>query len=121
MKDFTGAKRSFIHYAEAWYAQPEQVLIKYHGYSDRVTILLNTEQNSAEMTMRWLSHGPRLEVFSDAWAALVQQMTDVITLLGSLSSDVTPERFCKLLTVMGFVDETPRTDPDEEVAPGDPD
>lgn len=106
--------RGFYHLSRAWYGKANLRVTA--DMIDEVMFGLYPEGGgtTGEMAMRWTHVGgkstPRLEVFSDAWAALAE-FQDVITELAKFDSkDPSPEMFCGMLVNLGFKDRTPTRD-----------
>lgn len=105
-------ERSYIVLSQAWYAAANPME---PGVVEEITFGLNFEGGgtAGEMQMRWIDLGnsiaPRLECFSDAFAALAS-FKDLIDALAD-KAGITPQGFCGLLAAHGFKDATPRVRP----------
>ena len=104
----TRMERHFVWHGQAWYHNAVPLAF---GEIDEVSF----SQNGSEMLVGWSTlmgmSVPCLHVFDDSWDALAD-MPDVLAAMAEHDKDnITPEEFCELLKLLGFVDETPRENP----------
>jgi hypothetical protein len=100
----------FIHVSKAWYAAS---VLTNRDFRDEVHIAAYDAEKAlvGEFAFRWYQlsrkDGIRLEAFNDSWRALAgcPELLTELTRLNNLQ--VSPERFCEILTSMGFVNMTP--------------
>ncbi len=115
-----GSRRFYIASQSWWFRGRENFE---RGVADEIVFGLYAEGDDGtfgEMVMRWYHldhhHGavptPRLEVFSDAWAALASLGDLLQALVARQGAPLSPLEFSSILVAHGFVDHTPRTDPD---------
>lgn len=121
---FEGLRRGFYIHSEAWYSKspnaPNMIgraqeeiwfgfLVPEPASDDGLSM-------SGEIFVRFYElHGtrltPKLEVFSDSWAALIA-MPDILEWLGEMDDiGFTPQELAEKLLSMGFVDRTTRENP----------
>ncbi|TLM98026.1 hypothetical protein FDZ73_24105 [bacterium] len=108
-KNHEGDYKAFIQHSRAYYSK---VIPETKKWSDEVTFGLYSPKGgtSGEMAMRWYRLGDKdcakLEVFEDAFHAL-GQLKDLVDALAEVDSKlIQPDEFCKLLTALGFIDQT---------------
>lgn len=121
MKDFTDCRRTFYHVGAAYYAR---TALEGADYTDEVMVSMaaNGGGTRGEFAMRWYvvsgKPTPRLESFSDSWAALTQfgdllaalaELDDPVAFGRSRAGNLTPAQFVELLKRLGIEDRTPYT------------
>lgn len=120
-------KREYIVFSKTWYVKtaPREEFV------DEVTFGLFASDGGTygEAKMRWYDLGgsqepaAHLEVFQDAWKALMS-FDDLLDKLGSLDDkNMTRDEFVALLEECGFTDRTPTKSPyakEEEEAAASP-
>lgn len=125
-KSFDGAIKSYIHQSKAyWWSDVKLPWSDTRSqfpdnYVDEVTVgfyYIPADGTPGEFNFRWYKLGNemaiRLESFSDSWQALFK-MTELHAIMISLDgqdTDPSPEEFCMMLKLAGFVDKTPYQSP----------
>lgn len=117
-KDFSECHKSYVRLSEAWYYRRE---LRSPDVTDEVSFGYRHSEGGTlgEMAIQWtcLDGGKPalcLITYNDAWAALAT-FKDVIDAMAEVDSErITPRQFCAILDQCGFIDETPRKDPDKQ-------
>jgi hypothetical protein len=134
---YAGCKRTFYHYAEAYYSKS---LGTADDRLDEVGFSIGADEGgtAGEFCIRWfMLSGKRvaiLEVFDEAWGALAlypdlmaklaaltdQKLVKRIDARGNWSGDfasITPEDVCEIALECGLIDATKRIDPYAKAPP----
>lgn len=114
MKDrHEGCERGFTIFSESWYSKTPQP----DGVVDEIMIGMYHPEGgtTGEFGVRWTMLGreltPRLEVFNDAWNALLR-FDDLLHWMASVDDKhVTPQAFAEALRGLGIKDLTRRVNP----------
>jgi len=113
MKDFTGCVRGFHHLSAAWYASSALLERDVKAYM-MIGMYHCDGWTMGEFAIKWLDIGAglaaaRLEVFSDAWAALAEFADLLEALKNNDNQKIQPLRMCELLRGLGIKDLTKYT------------
>jgi hypothetical protein len=96
-------KKTFVHYNEAWYKQP--------NHNNAIYIEIETGDKIAAFGIEWIPlvtlTAPKFHAFDDAWWALPYIM-DVLLMLTQAPEQSEPAYFCEGLKRLGYTDTTPR-------------